>query len=109
MANRYAQGRKAETKVARSLRGRGARVQLSPGSRGPADLKAQFPTGTKWNVQVKSTNKENPPSVSPPARKKLIRTAGNERATPVIAKVVKGVASYKSARSGRRLSPPKRK
>ena len=109
MANRYAQGRKAETKVARNLRGRGAHVKLSPGSRGSADLKAKFPTGAKWNVQVKPTNKKHPSSVSSPARKKLIGTAGKERATPVIAEVIKGATSYTSARSGRRLNPPRRK
>ena len=55
MSGQYKYGRDKEEKVARSLRARGAKVDISPGSIGPADLKALFPSGTQWNIQVKST------------------------------------------------------
>ena len=49
--NQYGYGRKKELKVAKSLRGRGASVKISPGSRGAADLKASFSPNRKWNIQ----------------------------------------------------------
>jgi len=41
--NRSRYGRKAEERVAKALRSRGAKVKVSPGSRGAADMKAIFP------------------------------------------------------------------
>ncbi|TET42295.1 MAG: hypothetical protein E3J66_03860, partial [Dehalococcoidia bacterium] len=63
MKNTY-YGRRQEEKVARQLRGHGAEVKLSPGSRGAADLKAKFPSGRSWNVQVKSSRSGTPASPS---------------------------------------------
>ena len=53
-ANQSKFGAKAEKKVADQLRRAGAKVKRSPGSRGAADLKAEFPAKT-WQVQVKSS------------------------------------------------------
>ena len=53
--NQYKYGREKEQKVARSLRNKGAKVDVSKSSKGSADLVAKFSTGTTWNVQVKAT------------------------------------------------------
>ena len=102
-------GMKKEEKVARSLRGSGAKVEKSPGSRGAADLKATFPSGTKWNVQVKAsrTSKVHSPSARDLGRLKI--SASRSGATPVIAKVTPKGINYESARTGRSLKPPKKK
>ncbi|RLB10868.1 MAG: hypothetical protein DRG63_13530 [Deltaproteobacteria bacterium] len=107
MTNQYKYGRSKEQKVAQSLRGRGAKVQLSPGSKGAADLNVTFPTGTKWKVQVKSTRNGNPAWPSPKDLGRLKQSSSRTGATPVIAEVSPKGIQYKSARSGRSLKPPK--
>lgn len=47
MANQYKYGREKELKIARSLKGKGASVKVSEGSKGAADLRVEFSTGTK--------------------------------------------------------------
>lgn len=103
--NQYRFGRSQETRVARSLRGKGATVKLSPGSRGAADVSAKFPSGRTWKIQVKATRGSSPAS---PARRDLGRlkqSASRSGATPVVAKVTPKSISYKSARSGKKLNP----
>ena len=83
MGNQYKYGREKEIMVARRLRGSGAKVKLSPGSRGAADLDVEFPT-KKWKVQVKSSRKGEPAN---PSRKDLGRlksSATKTKATPII-------------------------
>ena len=107
--NQYAYGRAKEQKVAQSLRNRGASVATSKGSKGAADLVAKFPSGTKWAVQVKSTRAG---SAATPSRRdtgRLKQVASSSRSTAVIAKVSPKGVEYKSARSGRTLTPPARK
>ena len=98
-----------EIEVARSLRGRGASVKTSKGSRGAADLRVKFSTGTKWNIQVKSSRKGTPASPSVKDLGRLKQGATKTRATPVISKVTPKGIEYISARSGRKLTPPPRK
>ena len=98
-----------EAKVARSLRGSGARVEQSAGSRGPADLTAKFGTGATWDVQVKSTRQGTAADLSATDRRRLLRRAERDNATPVVAKVEGGKIHYESARNGQSLKPPKRK
>lgn len=107
--NQSKYGRKAEERVAGALRSRGARVKVSPGSRGAADIKAVFPTGTKWNIQVKASRSGKPHSLSRQEVARLKKSAAKDRATPVVASVSRGRTEYCSARSGRKLSPPKKK
>ena len=104
----YEKGREQEERVARSLRGKGAKVTLSPGSKGSADLKAKFPNGPTWNVQVKSSEKGRPASPSPKDLGRLKQSSTKSGATPVVAKVTPGEIKYTSARSGRKLTPKKR-
>lgn len=102
MGNQYKYGREKEIMVARRLRGSGAKVKLSPGSRGAADLDAEFPT-KKWKVQVKSSRKGEPAN---PSRKDLGRlksSATKTKATPIIAKVKRNKVEYISARNKRKL------
>ncbi len=101
----YRYGRRSELKVAKSLRGKGASVKVSPGSRGAADLKAAFSPAKKWNVQVKSSRSN--PAASPSKRDlgRLKQSASRSKATPVIAKVTPKGTVYKSARTGRTLKP----
>jgi len=107
--NQSKYGRKAEEKVARALRSRGAKVKVSPGSRGAADMKAIFPTGTKWNVQVKASRSKDPRGLSKQEVARLKKSAARDRATPVIALVFGEKTEYRSARSGRKLSPSKKR
>ena len=98
-------GSRQEHKVARQLRGHGAKVSMSPGSRGAADLKAKFPSGRSWNVQVKSSRSGTAASPSAKELGRLKISASRSNATPVVAKVTPKGTSYKSARSGRKVSP----
>ena len=109
MAKDYEYGRSQEEKVARSLRARGASVEVSPGSKGAADLKVEFPGGTKWRLQVKSARSGEPASPTSKDLGRLKQSATKSRATPVVAKVSRGKITYESARSGRTLIPPKGK
>ena len=102
--DQYTLGREQEEKVARSLRARGAKVSLSPGSRGAADLTAEFPTKT-WKVQVKASEGDAPASPSPKDLGRLKQSATKTGAIPVVAKVTPAGIKYTSARSGRLLKP----
>ena len=108
MTNQYKYSREKEQKIARSLRSRGAKVNLSEGSKGAADLEAKFPSGTKWNVQVKSTRSGSPSQPNPKDLGRLKQSSTKSGATPVLANVSRGKIEYTSARSGRKLNPPKR-
>ena len=103
--DQYQYGRKKEQKVAQSLRGKGASVEVSKGSKGAADIVATFPSGSKWYVQVKSTRSGEAASPSKADTGRLKRTATKGGATPVIAKVSPKGIEYESARSGRTLKP----
>ena len=100
-------GKRQEQRVAQALRSRGAKVISSPASRGAADLKAVFPTGTKWNIQVKSS-RSAPRRPSSRDLGRLKQSAKKDNATPVIARVSPRKIEYESA-AGRKLNPPKRK
>ena len=100
-------GKRQEQRVARALRSRGAKVTSSPASRGAADLKAIFPTGTKWNIQVKSS-RSIPGRLSGRDLGRLKQSAKKDNATPVIARVSPRKIEYESA-TRRKLNPPKRK
>ncbi len=99
-------GRVKEQKVAKSLRNRGAKVDVSKGSRGAADLVAKFPSGTKWSVQVKATRSGSAASPSSKDIGRLKQVSTKSRSTAVVAKVSPKGIDYTSARSGRKLTPP---
>lgn len=107
--SRYGKGIDKEIKVAQSLRGKGASVKVSKGSKGAADLRVKFSTGTKWNIQVKSSRKGAPASPSAKDLGRLKQGAAKSGATPVVTKVTPEGIQYISARSGRKLTPPPRK
>ena len=98
-----------EKKVVQLLRAKGAAVEVSKGSRGAADLKVIFPTGKRWNVQVKSSRRGTPASPSAKESGRLKQGATKSGATPVVAKVTPKGVKYTSARSGRKLTPAPRK
>lgn len=104
MIDQYGYGRKKEHLVANRLRNKGASVNLSPGSRGAADLLARFDTKT-WLVQVKSTRSGTPASPTAANLGNLKRSATNLSATPVVAEVSGKNVKYFSARDGRELKP----
>ncbi|MCH7701535.1 MAG: hypothetical protein IID37_07590 [Planctomycetes bacterium] len=103
-ANQSKFGTKAEKKVADQLRRAGAKVERSPGSRGAADLKAEFPAKT-WDVQVKSSRTNEAAELTAQERTRLNRKASQDGATPVLAQVTPEGVEFKSTRSGRRLTP----
>jgi len=105
----YGYGRAKEKKVAQLLRAKGASVKLSEGSRGAADLKVTFPTGTRWNVQVKSSRKGTPASPSAKELGRLKQGATKSGATSVVAKVTPKSIRFVSAKTERKLTPPPRK
>jgi len=107
--NEYKYGRQKEHKVAQLLRNKGASVKTKRASKGAADLTVKFPTGTKWNVQVKSSRTSKPASPSARDIGRLKQSSTKQRATPVIAKVSPQRVEYISARSGKKLTPPPRK
>jgi hypothetical protein len=101
----YNYGRRQENRVAQSLRSKGAKVTVSPGSRGAADLTARFSPSRTWKVQVKSSRGCSP--ASPCARDigRLKISASRSNATPVISKVTPRGITFTSARNGRTLRP----
>ncbi len=109
MTKNYKYGRDKEQKVARALRSKGASVRVSRGSRSAVDLKAVFPSGTKWCVQVKSSRGPKTGSLTPKEIGRLKQVATRSSATPVVATVTPDGIEYKSGRSGRSLKPPKSK
>lgn len=98
-------GLKAEDRVANSLRRSGASVEQSPGSRGSADVIANWPGGKEWMTQVKSSIKGNPASLSQREKTNLVSRAERNNTTPVLAQAIPGKIEYFSAKSGRKLKP----
>jgi Holliday junction resolvase len=107
--DQYKYGREKEKKVAKILRSKGAMVELSEASKGAADLFVKYPTRTKWVVQVKSTRTGNAASPSADEMNRLKRLADKIKATAVVAKVSPEGIEYQSAKTGRKLNPPKPK
>ncbi len=107
--DQYGYGVRKEKKVADLLKRKSASVERSPGSKGSADLKVTFSTGTKWNVQVKSSRSSKPATMSAKDRGRLKQSSTKSKATPVIANVTPKGIEYRSARSGRKLTPPPKK
>jgi len=98
-------GLKAEDRVANSLRGAGAHVIKSPGSRGSADLIATWNTGKEWMVQVKYSKTGRPAGLSSQEQKNLVSRANRHKATPVLAQVTPGKIKYLSVKSKREIKP----
>lgn len=109
MTDQYTYGRGKEEKVARILRGHGARVKLQPGSRGPYDLKAVFPSGTVWNVEVKATRAGTAAKLTSKEMSRLKQSSTRSKATAVIANVRRDKVEFVYARNLQPASPPKRK
>jgi hypothetical protein len=104
--NQYRYGREKEKKVAQLLRNKGASVRTSPASKGAADLTVRFPTGTRWRVQVKSARSSKAASPSRKDLDRLKQSSTKTGTTAVVAKVTPWGVEYRSARSGRKLTPP---
>lgn len=98
-------GKKAENKVANSLRRYGASVTQSKGSKGSADGIASWQTGREWYYQVKYSSKGNPSGLSAREKKNLIARADKNKATPVLIHVTPEKIEYASAKTGRKLKP----
>ena len=105
-------GRKAEEAVAKALRGKGAEVELFPGSRGPgaSDFKACWPTGTCWFGQVKASRASTKSGPAWPTKdeiRRLRQHASRKNGTAVIVLVEGSDAFCRSAKDGRIIHPPK--
>lgn len=98
-------GRKAEDRVASSLRRSGASVEVSPGSRGSADMEARWPSGKEWLPQVKYSGTGQPAGLSSEERRNLVSRAKRRGAIPVLAQVTPTKITYTSAKNGRKLKP----
>ena len=100
-------GKKAELRVASSLRRTGASVKLSPGSRGSADMVAKWSGGKQWLSQVKYSGSGKPAGLSSKEKRNLLARAKRNNATPVLAQVTPAKITYLSAKTGRKLKPRK--
>ncbi|MBI2018997.1 hypothetical protein HYS96_04845 [Candidatus Daviesbacteria bacterium] len=98
-------GLKAEDRVANSLRRAGASVQQSPGSRGSADVIANWKSGKEWMTQVKYSGLGKPAGLSSRERQNLVSRAERNDATPILAQVTPTKIEYTSAKTGRGLKP----
>jgi len=87
----YACGIANEERVARYIKRHygASKVDISPGSRGSADLTAIFPSGKIWSIQVKSTCTIDgkPKRLSNAEITRLVRDARRKKHTPIYAKV----------------------
>ena len=99
-------GFEQEKKIARGLERKGADVELSPGSRGPHDLRADFGEET-WLIQAKSSRRGQAKVPSPKERQNLIAAAKRQGAKPVVALSDSGRTTFFHAKSGERLKPKK--
>ena len=97
-------GQKAKNRVANSFRRAGANVEQSPGSRGSADMIANWP-GKEWMVQVKYSSSGKPAGLSTIEQNNLISRADKNSATPVLAQVTPNKIEYFSAKTKRELKP----
>ena len=105
----------------------GAKSKTSParsGTKAAADMRVSFSTGTVWNVQVKESRSEKAMKVCqknasikwtdalpPSGRCAAVRVTPRDIALPpsgtlVIAKVTPRGIEYRSAKTGRKLTPP---
>ena len=100
----YKYGRNKEKKVAKILKSKGFNTNLSPGSRGPSDIKA-INGSRKWCVQVKSSRNVGDPHIIKEELRRLKIQATLSKGVPVIAEVNRGRVKFISARTGRRLKP----
>lgn len=98
-------GKKAEDRVASSLRRSGASVQQSPGSRSSADVIANWDSGKEWMVQVKYSGVGKPAGLSLREERNLVSRAEKNNATPILAQVTPDKIEYTSAKTGRKLKP----
>jgi len=98
-------GKKAEDRVASSLRRAGASVQKSPGSRGSADVIGNWDSGKEWMTQVKYSGIGKPAGLSSKEERNLVLRAEKNNATPVLAQVTPNKIEYTSAKTGRKLKP----
>lgn len=105
----YEYGISKEKKIANLLRRKSASVKASPASRGVAGLRVTFSTGTKWNVQVKSSHTGKPAPTSARDLERFKQSSTKSSATAVIANITAKGIEYRSARDGRKLTPPPRK
>jgi hypothetical protein len=98
-----------EDYVAQSLRGRGAECVVDTKMSGATDLIATWPTGTRWRIQVKSTNRPDypPPWPSDEEIRRLKIAATKTKQTAVVALVFYDkTIKFHSARDRRIIHPP---
>lgn len=92
--NQKRYGMRKEEQVADFLARRGARIALAPGSRGPADVLAEWRNGPRLLIQVKASRMGKPAMPTPREVGRLRRSAVAAGATPVVAKVVGNSVSF---------------
>lgn len=102
--SQYGYGRKGEKRIARKLRKKGYKVKISEGSRGATDIRARKGS-RRYNIQVKRTRKAQSPTVSASDVKRLKISASRQNAIPIIAEIERGKATFRSARSNRKIHP----
>lgn len=94
-----------EKAIARYLTRRGAAVEVSPGSRGPADVTARWST-TTWKIQVKASRRGKAKPTRPNERERLQAAASGASQRAVLAYSNAGRTTYHCAVTGERIYPP---
>jgi hypothetical protein len=82
---RVQHGYDSEPAIGRSLAKSGADVGLSPGSRGPVDIYAEWSSKRRWAIQAKSSRSGEPRWPGPAERHRLVDASRELDAQPVVA------------------------
>jgi len=107
----------SEKKVMAYLGAKSQTSSVRPGTKAAADMRVSFSTGTVWNVQVKACHRDTAGAaykgnaLPPSGRCAAARVTPRDIALPpsgtlVIAKVTPRGIEYRSAKTGRKLTPP---
>lgn len=105
-SNYVRHGFSRERAIARYLARKGARVEITPGSRGAIDVTARWPSGVVWKIQAKSSREGIARPPGPGERARLRRASAASKTRPVIALWERARTRYLCANSGERIYPP---
>jgi hypothetical protein len=84
----------------------GGKAKVSPRSRGPADVRVEWPRGPDWRIQSKASREGLPRPPGPRERARLRAAAARAKSIPVIALSSGSRTLFYSEKTGERLYPP---
>lgn len=96
----------AEKKVMAYLGMKSGAPKPWPGAKSAVDMRVSFSTGTVWNVQVKACHSDTAAATCKKEAGIKWTNALPPSGTLVVAKVTPRGIEYRSAKTGRKLTPP---